>query len=114
MAYGTRDQFITPTQLDDYAGAVKYCWGKRALIGVYLLFHWLKVLLHVVAQLQRDSYKNCSNAEEIVSCELTKELFVNSSDMSPIKRVEKKYEELYGLSKGELLTSKLLWMRCLI
>ena len=100
MAYGTRDQFITPTQLDDYAGAVKDCWGKRALIGVYLLFHWLNVSLRVVSQSQKDSHENCSEDEDIVSCEWTKELFVNLSDPDLIKRVEEKYEALDGIEKG--------------
>ena len=54
----------------------------------------------MVAQFQRDSYKNCRDDEDIVSCEWTKELFVNSSDPAIIKRVEEKYEELNGLEQG--------------
>ena len=42
MTYDTRDPLIIPTLLDEYAGAIKDRWGKRAATGVYLLCHWSK------------------------------------------------------------------------
>ena len=53
----------------------------------------------MVAQLQRDSYENCSDDDDIVSCECTKELFINCSYPALIKRVEEKYEALDGLDQ---------------
>ena len=76
MAYDMRDSFVMPTLVDEYAGAVKDRWGDCAATGVYLLYHWLKVPLRVVSQFQRDSYENCNDDEEIVSCKWTKELFL--------------------------------------
>ena len=55
-------------------------------MGVYLLSHWLKFSLHLVAQFQRDSYDKFNYDEVIVRCDWTKDLFVNSSDPSLIKR----------------------------
>ena len=54
----------------------------------------------MVAQFQRDSCENCSDDENIISCEWTKEIFINSSDPALIKRVEEKYEALNGLYQG--------------
>ena len=68
--------------------------------GVYLLSHWLNFLIRVLAQLQRDYYGNCNGNEDIVSCEWTKEIFMNSSDPDSIKRVLEKYEKLDGIQKG--------------
>ena len=68
IAYVMRDPFIIPILVYEYAGAVKYHWGKCALTRVYMLSHWLKVFLCVVAQFQRDSYKNFSDDEDIISC----------------------------------------------
>ena len=61
--------------------------------------HSSNVLLHVVNQFQRDSYENCSDDECIVSCEWTKEIFINFSYTYIIKRVEEKYEALDGLEQ---------------
>ena len=74
----------------------------------------VEVSLHLIAQFHRDSYENCSDDEDIVSCEWTKELFMNSSYPALIKRVEEKYETMYGTEKGGLSTSRLLLMRCSI
>ena len=60
----------------------------------------VEVLLHLIAQFHRDSYENCSDDEDIVSCEWTKELFIKSSYPTTIKRVEENYEALYGIEKG--------------
>ena len=77
MAYDMRDPFIIPTLVDEYAGAAEDLWGDCEATGVYLLYHWLKVLLLVVAQFQRDSYENYGDDDDIISCEWTKELFIN-------------------------------------
>ena len=53
----------------------------------------------MVAQSQRYSCENCSDDKDIVSCELTKEIFVNSSDPSLIKMVEEKNEALDRLEQ---------------
>ena len=58
MAYSIRDPFIIPTLVDNYASTVKDFWENHVTTGVYLLYHWSKVLLHVVSQSQRDSYEN--------------------------------------------------------
>ena len=87
MAHDMRNPFIISTMVDEYASAAKDHWGNRATEGVYLLSHWLKVLLHVVAQFQRDYYGNYSENEDIISCEWTNELFVNSLDPTLIKTV---------------------------
>ena len=62
--------------------------------------HWSKFLLRVVTQFQRDSYDNYSDDEDITSCEWTKELFVDSSCLALIKRLEGKYEAMDGLEQG--------------
>ena len=87
MAYDMKDPFIVPMVVDDYAGAVNDCWGNHAGTGIYLLSHWSKVSLRVVALFQRDSYENFKDDENSVSCEWTKELFINSSYPALIKRV---------------------------
>ena len=101
------DPFITPTLVDEYVGAVEDRWGNCAETGVYLLYHWLKVLLHVVSQFQRDSYENYSGDEDIVSCEWMKEIFINYSDPALIKRMYGKYEALGGLDKGGITYLKI-------
>ena len=50
MAYDTRDPFTIPTLVYKYYGAVKNRWDNRATMRVYLLSHWMKVLLRVEAQ----------------------------------------------------------------
>ena len=87
MAYDMIDPFIIPTLVDEYAGAVKDRWGNRVETGVYLLSHWSKVSLSNVAQFQRYSYKNCSDNEDILSCEWTKDLFVNSPGPALVEMV---------------------------
>ena len=57
----------------------------------------------MVAQLQRDSYENFSDDEDIVSFEWTKEIFINYSDTAPIKRVEEKYESLVVIDQGGII-----------
>ena len=69
-------------------------------MGVYLFSHWSKASLRVVAQFQRDSYENCSDDEDIISCEWTKEIFINSSYPDLIKSLEYKYEALYEIEQG--------------
>ena len=103
MAYNMRNPFIIPTVVDEYAGAVEDSWWKHATTGFYLLLHWSNVLLCVVVQFQRDYYENCNDDEDIVSCEWTKEIFVNSSDTGIIKRVEGKYEALCELDQGGVI-----------
>ena len=49
MAYNMRYPFIILTLVDEYDGAVEDIRGNRATTGVFLLSHWLKVLLRVVA-----------------------------------------------------------------
>ena len=49
MAYDMIDPFIIPTLVDEYSGSIEGCWRIRAAMGVYLLSHWLKVLLRVVS-----------------------------------------------------------------
>ena len=88
MAYDMGDQFIIPTVVDEFAGAVEFFSENRATAGVNLLYHWSKVLFHLVSQFQRDPYKNCDDNEEIVICEWTKDLFIKSSDPALIKWVE--------------------------
>ena len=105
MAYDMGYPFIIPTMVYEYASAFKDLWGNRASTGVYLLSHCLEVSLRVVAQFQRDSYENCSDDEDIVSCDYTKDLFVKSSYPTLVKRVEEKYEALDRLEKG--------WITCL-
>ena len=39
MAYYMRDPFIIPTLVYEYASAVEYRWGNRAVMGIYLLSH---------------------------------------------------------------------------
>ena len=102
MAYDMRYLFIIPMLVYEYAGAVDDCWGNRASAGVYLLSHWSKVSLHVVAQFQRDSCKNWSEDKDIISCEWPKELFVNYSYPALIKMVEDKYEALEGIEQGRI------------
>ena len=89
-----RDPFIISTLVDEYAGAVEDHWGNRAAKGIYLLSHWLKFLLCVVAQFYRNSYENCTDNEDIIGLEWMKELFVNYPDIALIKRVEDKYDVL--------------------
>ena len=100
MAYDTRYPFIKPTLVDEYDGAVDDLWGNCAEPWVYLLSHRSKIFLCAISQLQMYSYNNFSNNEDIVSCEWTKELFVNSSYLSLVKSMEDKYEALDGLEKG--------------
>ena len=68
--------------------------------GVYLLYRWSNVSLHVVSHPQRNSYGNCNDDEDIVSCEWKKEIFVNSLNPNIIKRLEEKYKELDGIDQG--------------
>ena len=68
----------------------------------------------MIDQFQRDSYENCSNDKDTVSCEWMKEIFVNNSDPALIKKVKGKYGNCTGLSKGGLPTSIFLCMRCSI
>ena len=79
-----------------------------------MMNHWSKVLLCVVDPFHRDSYDNLNDNEDIGCCDWTKELFVKSSVPALIKRVEEKYEALYGLRRGGVPTSRLLLVRCLI
>ena len=69
MAYDMRYPFIIPTLVDEYAVVVEDRWGNHTETGAYLLSHWSKFLLRVLAQFQIDSYDNCSHNEDIVSCE---------------------------------------------
>ena len=62
--------------------------------------HWLKVLLHVVSQFQRYSHENCSDNEDIVIYDWTKEIFIKYSDLTFIKKVEEKYEAMGGIEQG--------------
>ena len=94
-----RYPFIIPALVDQYYGAVEDRWGGRETTGVYLLFHWTKFLLRVLSQIQGDSYDSCNDDEDIISCEWMKELFLESSDPSLIKKVRQKYEALYGIDK---------------
>ena len=71
------------------------------------MYHWSKVSLRVVSQLQRHSYENDNDNEDIVSCEWTKGLFVRSSDTFIINRVEDKYEALDGLKQGGITYLKI-------
>ena len=100
MEYEMRDLFIIPTLVYKYASAVKDSWVNHTSTGVYLLYHWYKFLLHVVAQFQRDFYDNWSENEDIVSCKWTKEIFMNSSDPALIKNMEDNYKELDGIENG--------------
>ena len=50
IAYDMRELFIISTMLDEYDSAVKERWGNHATTGVYLLSHWLKVSIPVVAR----------------------------------------------------------------
>ena len=95
-----RDPFYIPKLVDEYAGEVEDRWGNHVTTGVYLLSHWSKVSLHVVAHPQRNSYNNCNDDEYIVSCEWKKEIFLNSLDTAIIKRVEDKYEDLDEIEQG--------------
>ena len=76
--------FVIPTLVGEYSGVVKDSWGNRATTGVYLLSHWSKVSLRVVARPRMNSYANCDDNEDIVSCEWKKEIFVNSSNSNII------------------------------
>ena len=107
MDYDMRDTFIIPTLVGEYDGAVEDRWGNRAVTGVYLLSHWLKVLLPTISQFQSNSYENFNDNEDIVSCEWTKEIFVNSSHNTLIKRVEDKYEALDGIEQGGIYYPKI-------
>ena len=62
--------------------------------------HWSNVSLRVVAQFQRDPFEKLSDDEVFVSCDWTKELFVNSSDPDLIKNLEETYEALGRLEQG--------------
>ena len=64
------------------------------------MYHLSKNLLQVLDQFQRDSYDNCSNDKDIVSCEWMKEIFVNNSDPALIKKVKGKYGKLYRIEQG--------------
>ena len=77
MAYDTGYPFITPTMVDEYVSTVEERWGNRAATGIYLLSHQSKVSLRVISQFQRYSYENFSDDEDIVSCEWTKDIFMN-------------------------------------
>ena len=77
MAFDMRDPFIISTLVDEHAGAAEDRWGDCEATGVYLLYHWFKVLILVVAQFQRDYYEYYSDDDDIISCEWTKELFIN-------------------------------------
>ena len=49
MAYDMRYPFIIPVLVGEYAGAVEELrWNCSATV-FYLLSHWLKVLLHLLA-----------------------------------------------------------------
>ena len=61
----------------------------------------------MLAQLQRDFYENFSDDEDMVSCEWTKDTFLNSSDPALIKWVEEKYEYLYRLEQGVIVNLKI-------
>ena len=95
-----RDPFYIPKLVDEYAGAVEDRWVNRVTTGVYLLSHWSKVSVRVVAQPQINSYKNFNYDEDIVSFEWTKDIFMNSLDTAIIKMVEDKYEALDGIEQG--------------
>ena len=100
MDYDMIDLFIIPTLVDEYTSAVEGRWGNCTATGVYLLSHWSKVSLRVATQFQSDFYANCIGNEDIVSCERTKDPFINSSDPALIKLVDEKYEALDGINQG--------------
>ena len=49
MAYDTKDPFIIPTLVDEYASEVEDSWVNHVVTGFYLLYHWSNILLCVVA-----------------------------------------------------------------
>ena len=61
----------------------------------------------MISQFQRDSYENFSDDEDIVSCEWTKDIFMNYSYPDLIKRVEDKYEAMDGLEQGGIAYLKI-------
>ena len=99
-AYEMRYQFVIPALIYVYASAVKDSWGNHVATGVYLLYHWSKVSLRVVAQSQRYSYANYNKDKDRISCDCTNERFLNSSDPTLIKKVKEKHEALDGLEQG--------------
>ena len=114
MSYGMRYPFIISALVDKYAGAFEDRWVNHVVTGVYLVPHWLKVSIRVVAQFQRGSYENCSDDEDIVSFEWKKELFVNSSYPALIKSFEEKYDALDRIYKGGVIYPRLIFMICSI
>ena len=59
-----------------------------------------------ISAYQQDSYDTRVDDEDIVRCEWTQELFVNSALTTPINRFEKKYKELDAFEKGGLTFNK--------
>ena len=60
-----------------------------------------------MALFQQDSYKNCADDKDIVSCEWTRELFINSTSSALVKRIEEKYEALTGPQQGGITYIKI-------
>ena len=107
MGYDMLAPFIIPKLVDSRASTVGDRWGDPTSTGLNLFQHWSKLSLSTVALYQKDSYENCADDEDIVSCEWTKELFVNSSSPALVKRIEEKYEALDGLAQGGITYLKI-------
>ena len=90
LAYDMMAPFIIPYLLDEYAPEVEYFWGNRDTTGVNLFKHWSNISLQQAILFQRGSYGHCVNNADIVRCEQTLELFVNSNDGALINRIEEK------------------------
>jgi hypothetical protein len=107
MSYDMIAPFMIPKLINSEADAVKDRWGDRETTGLNLFQYWSKFSLTTVALFQQDSYKHCANDEDTVSCEWTRELFINSSSSALIKRIKEKYETLTGLQQGGITYIKI-------
>ena len=88
---------------------VEYFWVDRAATGVKIFNHYSNISLQQEILFQRDLYDHCVNYEDIVSCEWTLGLFLNSFHGSLVNRINEKHNNLDKLEQVGIMYLKTLF-----
>ncbi len=99
-AFDMFDPFLIPTWIDPDAICVLDWWEYRKHDGIDLTKHWSKLLLEHVCAWQRDNFDWCTDEDNLTSMEWVKEFLTNSCDITLVKRIEEKYNQLFEYEQG--------------
>ena len=102
LAYDMIAPFNVPYFIYEYTTDIEYWYVNRAATVVTIYKHCSEISLKQEILFWRDSYDYCVDDEDVVSCEWTLKLFVNSFDGAFIKSIAEKYKTLYELEQGEI------------